>query len=137
MKGDFTPNQATKWSDAYNPQTPFELRSSVYSEFMYSNKYAPCMRRPSNYSLASPFTPYLTSPYYQPAPSSSYTPSYDNENTRNHVFMSPIYLSPGRSRRSVEASPNNEPNRSPASHLYHIYTSNSPNPSPKRFEDQT
>lgn len=132
VKGDFTPNQAAKWSDAYIPSTPHEYsRPPIYLDLLYNNRHGSTVTSPFNYRPRStPYymaSPYLTSPspYYNPRQSDSYLPSYDNDFPRNNVFMSPgYYLSSPSSRRTSERTCNEESNevqRSPSTNRSHIY----------------
>ncbi len=128
MKGDFTPNQATKWSDAYIPQTPYEVRPPIYLPLLYcpsrygSNVTSPYNYRPRStphYHMTSPF---LTSPYYNPYSSEGYLPSYDNIQ-QNNPFMSPGYYlsSPSSSKRTSERiSEEIEVQRSTNRHVYAV-----------------
>lgn len=127
VKGDFTPNQAAKWSDVYIPSTPYESRPPIYLDLLY-NRYGSATTSPFNYRPRStPYhmtSPFLTSasPYYNPRQSDSYLPSYDNDLPRNNVFMSPgYYLSSPINKRSERTCEENEVQRSPSTNRNHIY----------------
>uniref|UniRef100_A0A182WD20 RNA methyltransferase n=1 Tax=Anopheles minimus TaxID=112268 RepID=A0A182WD20_9DIPT len=113
IKGDFTPSQA-KWSDTYNPGTPYENHRGIYTDIVTASQsaagciwgamtpYAP------SYSYRQPPTPShgggsgsgsggfaSTSPYYNPRQTDSYLPSYDNigngHRPGSYCFASPLY----------------------------------------------
>lgn len=137
IKGDFTPSQA-QWSDAYNPQTPYEHCRGIYADLNLMvpstaasiwGKTTPYSKS-GNYSYRHP-TPshgyYLSSasPYYNPKQTDSYLPSYDNEVHRpSYLFASPLYStswSPPREIRGNQSG--NSSKRRSSSHTPHYYGS--------------
>lgn len=121
VKGDFTPREATKWSDVYFPNTPYPRRPMVYAQNL--NKYAPLLSPMVTYNRPT-YTPYsYGTPYYNPQ-QSDYLPSYDEFPRSQFPFLSPSSRSssprsPGSgsfSKRSIDEDQN-----SPSSSRHHLY----------------
>lgn len=114
VKGDFTPSQIC-WSDAYNPQTPYEPYRGIYAETIQPCKTVWGNETPvgntGNFSYR--FTPSQnlssTSQYYNPYETDSYQPSFNSEiQKRQYCFASPLYStvwSPPSGRNSAVQTP--------------------------------
>lgn len=149
-KGDFTPNHV-RWSDAYNPQTPYEAYRGIYATMPRQPHPVPsAYDTPSrggnsgSYSLRQTPMHQPTSQYYNPLETDSYLPSYDIEVLNQlYVFASPLYQTvwspPASMRNSSSHTPlfgsvrdieNEESGGGGASFHRHVYPPNDETSSP-------
>lgn len=124
IKGDFTPREATKWSDVYFPNTPYPRRPMVYAQNL--NKYAPLLSPMATPYNRPTYTPYsYGTPYYNPQ-QSDYLPSYDEFPRSQFPFLSPSShssspRSPGSGSFSKRSVDDDVPQNSPSSSRHHLY----------------
>lgn len=148
-KGDFTPNHV-RWSDAYNPQTPYEAYRGIYATMPRQPHPVPsaydtpsCGGNSGSYSHRQTPMHQPTSQYYNPLETDSYLPSYDIEVLNQlYVFASPLYQTvwspPASMRNSSSHTPvfgsvrdtENEESGGGSSFHRHVYPPNDETSSP-------
>ncbi|XP_055857287.1 7SK snRNA methylphosphate capping enzyme bin3 [Episyrphus balteatus] len=148
-KGDFTPNHV-RWSDAYNPQTPYEAYRGIYATMPRQPHPVPsaydtpsCGGNSGSYSCRQTPMHQPTSQYYNPLETDSYLPSYDIEVLNQlYVFASPLYQTvwspPASMRNSSSHTPlfgsvreiENEEGGASSSFHRHVYPPNDETSSP-------